>query len=392
MALTCGFFNSENHDRKYNAEQMSAIFNGIINDGIFQNVGNAFNVTEREGMSINVDTGRAWFNSTWTLNDSIMPIFLEESELVLDRIDTVILEINHDDSVRDNSVYVLKGTPGTEPVPPILLDTLEVHQYPLADIYVAASVTEITQADITNRIGTSDTPFITGILETVNIDMLVAQWQAQFGQLLTSDAARFEEWFENLADQLSDNQAANLQRQIGILSQLQTATKTDLVSAINEILSTIFSQVHDMLSGIEDQLTYDTARFHLDFKNGKWGWNESPERGADTFHPFSSPPTAIGQFSGGTSVDIHQYYDGDVSELSAENFFIVPLSVAASTGINSRGGAFSVGAYPTISYNKETGIVTFSGLSNSVANGYNNTDRRGYLTVSLNNYVAYLVT
>lgn len=389
MALTCGFFNSENHDRKYNAEQMSAIFNGIINDGIFQNVGNAFNVTAREGMSINVDTGRAWFNSTWTLNDSIMPVFLEEAELVLNRIDTVILEINHDDSVRANSIYILKGTPSTQPVPPTLLDTLEVHQYPLADIYVAAGATEITQANITNRIGTSDTPFITGILETVNIDMLVAQWQAQFGQLLTSDAARFEEWFQNLVDQLSDQQAANLQRQIGTLSQLQTATKTDLVSAINEILTTVFSQVSQMLSGVEDQLTYDTTKFYLDFKNGKWGWNESAERGADTFHPFNS-----GEFIG-TGRSFNLSSRPDYKTLKTSDFLLVCNTGASNSNYGPEyAGTWHWGANcsynpPVASYNNQTGQLTITG---GTVTGYALQNGRGVQGTSANLAVkVYLV-
>ena len=44
MSVTSGFFNSLNGDRRYNAEQMSSIFDGIINDGIFANIGTAFGV------------------------------------------------------------------------------------------------------------------------------------------------------------------------------------------------------------------------------------------------------------------------------------------------------------------------------------------------------------
>ena len=34
MSLTSGFYNSLDGDRTYNAEQMSELFDGIINDGI----------------------------------------------------------------------------------------------------------------------------------------------------------------------------------------------------------------------------------------------------------------------------------------------------------------------------------------------------------------------
>ena len=36
MAVTSGFFNSVNHDRLYDAEQLSSIFDGIIIDGVMK--------------------------------------------------------------------------------------------------------------------------------------------------------------------------------------------------------------------------------------------------------------------------------------------------------------------------------------------------------------------
>lgn len=43
--FTYGFYNSQDHDRVYDANDFSAIFNGIINDGVFMSVGDKFNVT-----------------------------------------------------------------------------------------------------------------------------------------------------------------------------------------------------------------------------------------------------------------------------------------------------------------------------------------------------------
>ena len=33
--------------------------------------------------------------------------------------------------------------------------------------------------------------------------------------------------------------------------------------------------------------------FNLDYQDGKYGWNESSERGADTFHPFKNESNAV---------------------------------------------------------------------------------------------------
>jgi len=180
MSVTSGFFNSLNGDRRYNAEQMSSIFDGIINDGVFANIGTSFAVKADVGNTIIVGIGRAWFNSTWLLNDAPLPLLADVSEILLDRIDAVVIEINRSDSVREGSIKVVKGTPSSNPQRPAMIHTSDVNQYPLAYIYRKANSSSIIQADITNMVGTSSTPYITGILQVQNIDNIVAQWESQW--------------------------------------------------------------------------------------------------------------------------------------------------------------------------------------------------------------------
>ncbi|MFI3173974.1 MAG: hypothetical protein R3Y53_02080, partial [Bacillota bacterium] len=214
MSVTSGFFNSKNGDRKYNAEQMSAIFDGIINDGIFANIGNAFVVKVLENNTITVDTGKAWFNSTWLLNDSILPIDMGVSEILVHRIDAVVIEMNHTDAVRSGSITIVKGTPSSSPKRPTMLHTLEVNQYPLAYIYRKADSTKISQADITNMIGTSTTPYITGILEVVDIDHVFAQWESQWDNFYdthikeindayTAWTKQWNDWYKSQTDDMT---------------------------------------------------------------------------------------------------------------------------------------------------------------------------------------------
>lgn len=207
MTLTYGFYNSLDGDRQYDAVQLSSIFDGIVTDGIFQSVGTAFAVTATTGMVVSIGAGRAWFNHTWTYNSTAMTLTVDQAEVALNRIDTVVIKVDTTNAVRANSVYIKKGTPATNPVPPTLTNAGGVYEYPLADIAVDATVTEILTADITNRIGvTNGTPFITGILETINTAWLFAQWDDEF-----------HTWFDNLVDELTTEQAANLQAQIDAL-------------------------------------------------------------------------------------------------------------------------------------------------------------------------------
>lgn len=199
MALTYGFYNSVAGDRSYNATQMSSLFDGIINDGVFMSIGDALVVSAASDMNVNVGIGRAWFNHTWTNNDAALSLTVEQAELVLNRIDTVVLEVNAGDDVRANSLKIIKGTPGSSPVAPTLSSSYPIYQHPLADIYVGAGVTSIVTANITNRVGTSDCPFITGILETINVDALLAQWDAEF-----------DTWFATVQSILDSETAGNL--------------------------------------------------------------------------------------------------------------------------------------------------------------------------------------
>lgn len=214
MSVTSGFFNSLNGDRKYNAEQMSAIFDGIINDGVFISVGDAFAVNANNGNTITIGVGRAWFNSTWIYNDATLPLTAEPSETLLDRYDAVVIEINRSEAVRTGTIKIVKGVPSSNPMLPTMVSTEEVHQYPLAFIYRKAETTEIKQSDITNMVGTSACPYVTGILQVQNIDNIVAQWQDMWTRWMNAEQTEFDEWFDSVKDQLSEDAAGNLQLQI----------------------------------------------------------------------------------------------------------------------------------------------------------------------------------
>lgn len=218
MSVTSGFFNSLNGDRHYNAEQMSAIFDGVINDGIFSNIGTAFAVKADVGNTVIVGIGRAWFNSTWLLNDALLPLSAAISEILLDRIDAVVIEINHSDSVREGAIKIIKGTPSSSPQRPTMIHTADVNQYPLAYIYRTANSSSIIQANITNMVGTSSTPYITGILQVQNIDNIVAQWESQWSTFYNKETADMEatnafwkhQWTTWFNSQTAEIQAAYL--------------------------------------------------------------------------------------------------------------------------------------------------------------------------------------
>lgn len=237
MSVTCGFYNSLNGDRKYNAIQMGRIFDGLISDGVFATVGNALIVKAANGNTVNVDTGKAWFNHTWTVNDAILPLELPEADILLDRIDAVVLEVNASSMVRQNTIKFLKGTASSTPVRPSLENSEEVHQYPLCYIYRKYGATAITQADITPMVGSTETPFVTALLQTVSLDVLLGKWQDELNQFVdnqtqeidkwvANEEKEFNEWFTGLKEVLDGNVAGNL------LNLIQTKADIPLVTSV----------------------------------------------------------------------------------------------------------------------------------------------------------------
>lgn len=236
MALTCGFYNSVDGDRKYDATQFASLFDGVITDGVVAAVGDWFGTTPGGGMVVNVGTGRAWFNRTWTYSDAKIPLTLDASDLLYDRIDAVVLEIDTSIAIRDNSIKVVKGTPAQEPQKPALTDDEDVHQYALAYVQVRASTIEIGAGDITINVGQEDCPFVTSIVETPELGVLFARWEAQFN-----------EWFENVQSQLEGDIAANLQRQIDANKTAIEGLRKDTDEKIETLASDDTLTIGDLL-------------------------------------------------------------------------------------------------------------------------------------------------
>lgn len=244
MSVSSGFFNSLNGDRKYNTAQMSAIFDGLIIDGVLASIGTAFAVKAAGGLTVNVGVGKAWFDHTWTVNDSILPMTAPEAEVLLDRIDAVVLEVNGMKSVRENTIKFVKGNPSSAPSRPTLTNEGNVHQYPLCYIYRKYGTAVINQADITPMVGTESTPFVTGILQTVSLDELLGKWQDELDRFTDARSQEVDDWIAQEESDFTtwfDKMKADLQQEQTVLDQWIASEQADFLSWYN--------QMKDQLSG-----------------------------------------------------------------------------------------------------------------------------------------------
>lgn len=181
MSFTYGFYNSINHDRKYDSVQISSMFDGLITDGVYRNIGSCFALTVNSGLKVNVGAGRAWFNHTWSFNDTTYILQLPEAHAAFPRIDAIVIRV--DRSSRTNALAVVSGNPASDPQRPTLRKSDDVFEHALGYVMVSNGQTELKPTDITQVIGSSECPFVTSLMQGVAIDDLLRNWMNEFDAL-----------------------------------------------------------------------------------------------------------------------------------------------------------------------------------------------------------------
>lgn len=237
MAITYGFFNSVDGDRKYNAEQMSEYFDGLVSDGVFQSVGRKFLVTAGAGLTVNIDTGRALIECHWIKNDNVLTISLDASDVQNDRKDLIVIKLDY--SERTMGIEYIKGAESVR-------NTETVKYLTLAKITVPAGANTITQANIKDYRGSAACPWVTGIIEQVDTSELFAQYDSFYmkmvQQMINWWADRrnaFDTWFNNLTKTL------NVDLSLKKYEYSYTTTEeTDTIPIISEYKNTDILLVH----------------------------------------------------------------------------------------------------------------------------------------------------
>lgn len=152
--LTYGFFNSVNGDRTYNAETISNMFKGLISDGVYKSVGDAFVVSPSSGLTLSVGSGRAIVSERWVENDAAVTITLNAAHVTLNRYTAIVLR--RDLTNRQVTLQMIDGTPATNPAKPSIVRTDTLYDICLAYVYVGAGATTITASNISDARANTD--------------------------------------------------------------------------------------------------------------------------------------------------------------------------------------------------------------------------------------------
>lgn len=227
--LTYGFYNSKNHDRVYDALQLSSIFDGLIEDGVYAQYGNHLAVVaSSQANKVVIKSGRAWFNHTWTYNDADLAHSMPEPHSSLKRIDAVVLDIDLESRI--NSISHISGPASASPPKPTWNNTKTHYRYPLAYVTRSPGVSTISQADIENAIGTTACPYVYNVAKGgVTINELLLQWKAQYNKWLDDNGTAWWNWFNNIQYILDGDVAGHLQSQIDEIAKFKHIYVVDKV-------------------------------------------------------------------------------------------------------------------------------------------------------------------
>lgn len=198
MADHALFYNSVDHDRVYNADSFSDWLKKFFTTGVF--TGDLF-VTALGGMNVSVGSGYVNINGKVMIFDIPTQFTLDPANGIYPRIDTIVVERN--DSDRDITLKVVTGDYShlNDPVPTPPVRSGAVYQLVLAQIYVGAGATEITQANITDTRSDPDLcGIVTGTVEEMDFSQFAAQFQAYYVEFVEGHEAEFDAWMQGEED------------------------------------------------------------------------------------------------------------------------------------------------------------------------------------------------
>ena len=146
MSFSYGFFNAQNLDRVYTAEDFTAYLSSLICNGILDTCRQCFAPTVKN-LSVTFGTGKAWINGHYLISDTLHTVdcasYVDES---LDRY--VVIALFCDLSTRTCGLRIQPGIAATEPVIPSFTNNNVTTYLTLAAVRLRAGATELTAEDV----------------------------------------------------------------------------------------------------------------------------------------------------------------------------------------------------------------------------------------------------
>lgn len=230
----CGFFDSENQDRLYSAEDMNQPYKRLVSNGVFATPAGTpsddLRVVEASGMTVTVKAGQGIFGDKWFSMAADLAVTVPINSGIEQRLDSIIARVDTRQSVRAGSIVYRTGVAGQNPSAPALDTTTGVSEYRLANVLVAAGASEITQANITDTRGSSDCGYITALVKSVDTSVLFSQFQTAYEEYYDESTGEFAAWVNQQKQAWAD-----------LMEQVQgDLSAVNSIARVQAVVSTIY--------------------------------------------------------------------------------------------------------------------------------------------------------
>lgn len=241
MAEYSGFFNAKEldtggYDREYDAEQFADYFSRFISNGVFGNPANNLQVVyldnSEKPFNVTIKKGSAFIEGYWYELTEDMEVEIPANTQATQAMYTICCTLDK----QERKVYIRLRENVVSDLPE---RTENVFDLVLSRITVQSNASKLNASDIVDRRANNDyCGFVVGLVSQIDTTDLFNQYDSAFN-----------EWFQKVKDQLTEDAAGNLQNQIdGIKTDVET-NKTGI-----EILDSSFIETtSEMLSNTEQK-------------------------------------------------------------------------------------------------------------------------------------------
>ena len=243
MAEKSGFFNAREteegtYDREYDAEQFAEYFANFVSNGVYANPANqlkvVFNDSPDKPFVVVVRKGKAYIDGYWYELTEDMEVTISANTKSYAIKDVICCTL--DKTERKVSIILKEDVITDYPA-----NNNTQHDLVLSTILVQPNASKLNAEDITDkRPDKTYCGFVTGLIDQIDTTELFKQYDDTF-----------QNWFNEMKDQLTEDAAGNLQTQIGLLSNLKTIVKDSVVNAINSLYGSIIGKTLKTLSDVK---------------------------------------------------------------------------------------------------------------------------------------------
>lgn len=178
------------------------------------------------------------------------------------------------------------------------------------------------------------------------------------GDLSEQTCETFVQLMENGTDTIPEGSFRDGDDEVFV--SLYRVEQNDLtLGTITLLLPQLSGSFQSQITELNNDLSANNKHFYFDYHDGKYGYNTSAERGADTFSPFSSGIKHLGHFTSNTTID--------VSALGATSTSQFLIECDSSKSISGTGSAWYARDNVDLHYPHLSG--TFSPASKTLNNG-----------------------